>query len=154
MNASTLQVPLPPLQRVGGDAGQFGDDADGRLGHHLDADGPVVGADGFGFLAGCLGLEESSSVVVGQGAALAHAHSVNCSANRFTTVAMSATLGDMSTARTTTPTGVPIEDCGECGRRHPVTRSHCGTCGSAAFFCHPGADRTPAPTGHARKDHA
>jgi len=36
----------------------------------------------------------------------------------------------------TTPTGVPVIDCEECGRRHPVGRDHCPTCGAATLF-HP-----------------
>jgi hypothetical protein len=76
---------------------------------------------------------------------------MNCSRFGFTSVSGTDTLIPMSTSRATTPTGVPIEDCDNCGRRHPVTRSHCGTCGSAAFFCHLGATRTPAPAGLTRK---
>ena len=34
----------------------------------------------------------------------------------------------------TTPTGVPIIDCGTCGRRHPISRSHCPKCGMAHLF--------------------
>lgn len=37
---------------------------------------------------------------------------------------------------TTTPTGVPIRDCNECGHRHPITRKHCTICGRATLFCH------------------
>lgn len=37
-------------------------------------------------------------------------------------------------ANDTTPTGVPIIECAECGRRHPVTRSHCPVCGKASLF--------------------
>ncbi|MFJ2506305.1 DNA cytosine methyltransferase [Microbacterium sp. NPDC087592] len=36
----------------------------------------------------------------------------------------------------TTQTGIPIIDCGECGRRHPVTRRHCAVCGSPSQFPH------------------
>lgn len=36
----------------------------------------------------------------------------------------------------TTPTGIPITHCGGCGRRHPVTRKHCSTCGSPSLFSH------------------
>lgn len=36
-----------------------------------------------------------------------------------------------------TPTGVPIIECSECGHSHPVTRSHCASCGRAHLF--PGA---------------
>lgn len=41
----------------------------------------------------------------------------------------------------TTPTGIPITDCTTCSHRHPVTRTHCTTCGLATLFCHPGAAR-------------
>ena len=27
-----------------------------------------------------------------------------------------------------TPTGIEIIDCDQCGHRHPVTREHCPTC--------------------------
>lgn len=33
-------------------------------------------------------------------------------------------------------TGIPIVDCEKCGRRHPVTRDHCGVCGAASLFPH------------------
>lgn len=36
----------------------------------------------------------------------------------------------------TTPTGVPIIDCHECGHRHPAPRRHCPTCGLATLFGH------------------
>ena len=36
----------------------------------------------------------------------------------------------------TTPTGIPIEDCKTCGRRHPATREHCVECGAASLFPH------------------
>lgn len=36
----------------------------------------------------------------------------------------------------TTPTGVPVRDCETCGRQHPVTRTHCPTCGLATLFGH------------------
>jgi len=34
----------------------------------------------------------------------------------------------------TTPTGIPIIDCDTCGRRHPITRTHCTICGFAHLF--------------------
>lgn len=40
----------------------------------------------------------------------------------------------------TTPTGVPIIDCEQCGRRHPATRQHCPTCGMThlvPYGCNP-----------------
>lgn len=33
-----------------------------------------------------------------------------------------------------TPTGVPIIPCDECGREHPAGRGHCLDCGRASFF--------------------
>lgn len=36
----------------------------------------------------------------------------------------------------TTPTGIPIRDCQECGRAHPITRPHCPGCGLALAFPH------------------
>lgn len=36
----------------------------------------------------------------------------------------------------TTPTGIPIIDCPQCAHRHPVTRTHCPTCGLATLFGH------------------
>ncbi|CAH1193826.1 Hypothetical protein ROUS_50 [Brevibacterium phage Rousseau] len=36
----------------------------------------------------------------------------------------------------TTPTGIRIIDCGECGYRHPETRQHCQGCGLATLFNH------------------
>ena len=36
----------------------------------------------------------------------------------------------------TTPTGIEIIDCDQCGHRHPVTREHCPTCGKASLFGH------------------
>ena len=35
-----------------------------------------------------------------------------------------------------TQTGIPIVDCDECGKRHPVTRKHCENCGLATLFGH------------------
>jgi len=47
----------------------------------------------------------------------------------------------------TTPTGIPVTVCGLCGHRHPVTRTHCGTCGLAHVFpCPPTGARLPART--------
>ncbi len=34
----------------------------------------------------------------------------------------------------TTATGVPITECGTCGKRHPVTRQHCRRCLSWSAF--------------------
>lgn len=34
----------------------------------------------------------------------------------------------------TTQTGIPITDCGDCGKTHPVTRRHCSGCGTATVF--------------------
>ena len=48
--------------------------------------------------------------------------------------------GDQLEARTT-QTGIPIRDCEICGRRHPITRTHCTICGRASLYCHPGAER-------------
>lgn len=36
----------------------------------------------------------------------------------------------------TTQTGVPVADCDECGKRHPVSRAHCPVCGMATLFGH------------------
>ena len=44
----------------------------------------------------------------------------------------------------TTPTGIPILPCEQCGGIHPITRTHCSECGSSALFCHPSAPRVPA----------
>ncbi len=146
MNTSTLQVGPPLVDATGASAGRFGDVAHGSLVECVDDGALELEVGG----VACVSERgESLTGLVGEVAALGHGHIMNCSRFGFTSVSESDTLEDMSTARTTTPTGVPIEDCGECGRRHPVTRSHCGTCGSAALFCHPGDDRTPAP---ARKD--
>ena len=35
-----------------------------------------------------------------------------------------------------TQTGIAIEYCDQCERRHPVTRKHCSTCGSPSLFPH------------------
>ncbi len=35
-----------------------------------------------------------------------------------------------------TPSGVPILPCSVCGRTHPVTRTHCPTCGIPSAFPH------------------
>lgn len=35
-----------------------------------------------------------------------------------------------------TQTGIPIGDCAQCGRRHPLTRNHCPVCGLATLFGH------------------
>lgn len=35
---------------------------------------------------------------------------------------------------TTTPTGIPITACAQCGHVHPVTRQHCEACGVASVF--------------------
>ena len=35
---------------------------------------------------------------------------------------------------TTTPTGIPVIDCPECGCRHSANRKHCTVCGRAAVF--------------------
>jgi len=40
----------------------------------------------------------------------------------------------------TTPTGIRIVDCAECGRRHPATRSHCPVCGKASLYGHDHAE--------------
>lgn len=37
----------------------------------------------------------------------------------------------------TTPTGVPITTCDECGHEHPVTRRHCRECTRASLFITP-----------------
>lgn len=37
---------------------------------------------------------------------------------------------------TTTPTGIPVIDCGKCGYRHPEGRAHCVHCGKATLFGH------------------
>ena len=37
---------------------------------------------------------------------------------------------------TTTPTGIAVEPCAQCGRSHPVTRAHCPKCGIASLFSH------------------
>lgn len=37
---------------------------------------------------------------------------------------------------TTTLTGIKIEDCVTCGRRHPVTRTHCSQFGAPSLFSH------------------
>jgi DNA (cytosine-5)-methyltransferase 1 len=34
----------------------------------------------------------------------------------------------------TTPTGIPVTGCAECGRSHPETRDHCELCGHASLF--------------------
>jgi uncharacterized OB-fold protein len=34
----------------------------------------------------------------------------------------------------TTQTGIPITECGDCGKTHPVTRRHCSGCGTATVF--------------------
>lgn len=38
---------------------------------------------------------------------------------------------------TTTPTGVPIIECGQCHGRHPETRRHCSGCGAPSVFLSP-----------------
>ncbi len=39
---------------------------------------------------------------------------------------------------TTTPTGIPIAHCPECGHQHPASRRHCPRCGLAHLFgCRP-----------------
>lgn len=35
-----------------------------------------------------------------------------------------------------TMTGIPVVECGTCGKRHPVTREHCAVCGMATLFGH------------------
>lgn len=40
---------------------------------------------------------------------------------------------------TTTPTGIPIQNCDTCGHRHPITRKHCPECGLAHLFPHSAA---------------
>ncbi|QXB43549.1 hypothetical protein [Jonesia denitrificans] len=35
---------------------------------------------------------------------------------------------------TSTPTGVPIIQCGTCNRTHPQGRAHCTQCGRASLF--------------------
>lgn len=35
-----------------------------------------------------------------------------------------------------TPAGIPVGECGQCGRRHPLTRNHCRVCGLATLFGH------------------
>lgn len=35
---------------------------------------------------------------------------------------------------TTTPTGIPVTACAQCGKTHPVSRSHCEVCGAASAF--------------------
>ncbi|ACV09935.1 hypothetical protein [Jonesia denitrificans] len=35
---------------------------------------------------------------------------------------------------TSTPTGVPIIQCGTCNRTHPQGRAHCTQCGQASLF--------------------
>lgn len=42
----------------------------------------------------------------------------------------------MTALPSTTPTGIPITLCDQCGFRHPITREHCPTCGSARLFGH------------------
>lgn len=37
----------------------------------------------------------------------------------------------------TTPTGIPIIECSECGWSHPSNRVHCGRCGKASAFIDP-----------------
>jgi hypothetical protein len=34
----------------------------------------------------------------------------------------------------TTPTGMRIEMCGDCGREHPIGREHCTVCGRTSAF--------------------
>lgn len=34
----------------------------------------------------------------------------------------------------TTQTGMPIIDCGKCGKRHPEASAHCILCGSPSLF--------------------
>ena len=36
--------------------------------------------------------------------------------------------------RSTTQTGIPIIECGECGQTHPGTRRHCTVCGMPTLF--------------------
>lgn len=36
----------------------------------------------------------------------------------------------------TTPTGIPITLCDQCGHTHPVTRKHCPVCGLATLYGH------------------
>lgn len=38
---------------------------------------------------------------------------------------------------TTTPSGIPIIECDECGWSHPATRSHCARCGKPSAFIEP-----------------
>lgn len=33
-----------------------------------------------------------------------------------------------------TPTGIPIRLCMQCGFEHPITRQHCDRCGRASLF--------------------
>lgn len=35
---------------------------------------------------------------------------------------------------TTTPTGIPITECDDCGYTHPITRSHCVECNRPSAF--------------------
>lgn len=37
----------------------------------------------------------------------------------------------------TTPTGIPIIECSECGWSHPSNRVHCDRCGKASAFIDP-----------------
>lgn len=37
----------------------------------------------------------------------------------------------------TTPTGVPITHCKQCGHEHPTTRRHCTKCGRPSLFIRP-----------------
>lgn len=37
----------------------------------------------------------------------------------------------------TTPTGIPIFPCKNCGREHPSNRDHCLQCGQASAFLDP-----------------
>lgn len=37
----------------------------------------------------------------------------------------------------TTPSGIPIRPCLQCGGTHPITRRHCTRCGRASLFIRP-----------------
>lgn len=55
-----------------------------------------------------------------------------------------------------TPTGIPITDCDTCGKRHPVTRTHCPVCELATLFGHGGCEAPDNPKcvcGHMARDH-
>ncbi len=59
---------------------------------------------------------------------------LDLAATRGEVVALTGLNSIATPSRATTPTGMPIEACGTCERRHPVAREHCTECGRPSLF--------------------